>query len=117
MTFKTYVDEGNMSFYLRAGDIVAIQLDGPTVKLFEDEQPPQSIGVPALPSGYPMERINGTATNFDHSKVKYYSMNLDPAPGQTWCSGRALVLSTSLDPEEWLITVKVLLPVTADGGY
>jgi hypothetical protein len=117
MTFKTYVDEGNMSFYLRAGDIVAIQLDGPTVKLFEDEQPPQSIGVPALPSGYPMERINGTATNFDHSKVEYYSMNLDPAPGQTWCSGRALVLSTSLDPEEWLITVKVLLPVTADGGY
>jgi hypothetical protein len=37
--------------------------------------------------------------------------------GEYTCSGRALVLSTSLDPEEWLITVKVLLPVAAGGGY
>ena len=115
MTFKTYVDESNTSFYLRAGDIVAFNLEGPTVKLFEDEQPPATPSGPALPSGYPMEKIDGIATNYDHSKIEYYSMNLDPEPGQKYCSGRALVLSTNLDPEEWLITVKVLLPITAEG--
>jgi hypothetical protein len=117
MTFRTYVDEGNQAFYLRAGDLVAINLTGPTVKLFEDEQPPVTPGGPALISGYPMERIDGTATDFDHSKLQYYSMNLNPAPGQKWCSGLALVLSTNLDPEEWLITVKVLLPITPEGTY
>jgi len=111
MTFRTYVDEGNRSFYLRAGDIVQIDLDGPTVKLFEDEQPPATPGGPALSSGYPMERIDGVATDFDHERIKYYSYK----EGEV--SGRALVLSTRLDPEEWLITVKVLLPVTAEGTF
>jgi hypothetical protein len=112
ITFKTYVDENNQSFYLRAGDLVAIKLDGPNVKLFEDEQPPKLLGDLALPNGYPMENIDQTATTFDHTKIAYYTQKLTEPNS---CSGMALVLSTNLDPEEWLITVKLLLPITAEG--
>lgn len=117
MTFKTYVDENNRSFYLRAGDIVRFDLSGPTVKLFEDEQPPLTPSGPALESGYPMERIDGPATAFDHTKINYYTKIDSGVPGQEACTGLALVLSTDLDPEEWLITVKVLIPRTAEGTY
>lgn len=110
MTFTTYVDQNNQSFYLRAGDIVAINLEGPTVKMFEDEQPPSDLGAPILESGYPMERIDQTATNFNHDIIKYYTQSED-------CSGLALVLATTLDPETWLITVKVLIPRTAEGLF
>lgn len=104
MTFKTYVDKESLSFYIYAGDIVAVNLEGPTVKMLTDERNPD------LGYAYPFDNIDGPATSFDHDRIKYYSK------GDQY-SGRALVLSTSLDPNEWLVTVKLLLPVTPHGVF